>query len=83
MYIALHYTESYSSLLVQNLNGFKLDYNQLYIRPPHTISTLWYNCNQSNHFKNWTLLYVIEVLFIISLYITITLNVAFNILTTW
>jgi len=32
-----------------------------YIRPSHMISTVWYDCNTSNHFKNCTiLLYFIE-----------------------
>jgi len=83
LYTALHYTESCSSLQVQNLNRYKFYYNYLYIRPLHTISTLWYNCNPSNHFKNWTLLYAIQVHCIISFYITVKLNVTSTILTSW
>ena len=81
--LRLHYNESHNYVQVQNLKGYKLDYNWLYVRPPHAISTSRYNCNPSNKIKDWTLLFVMEVHFIVSFYITITLNVTMTIFTTW
>jgi len=79
--IALQWITQFST--GSEFKGYKLNYNWLYVRPPHTISTSRYNCKPSNNIKDWTLLFIMEVHFIISFYITITLHITMTILTSW
>jgi hypothetical protein len=44
-------------MIVHTIKGYNREYNWLYVRPPQTVSTLWYDCISSNGFKQ---LYFIE-----------------------
>jgi len=65
---------------LQILEGYGCEYNGLYVRPPHTISTLRYDLTQVVASRTAPFCSILlEVHIVISLYITVTLYVPSNV----